>query len=251
MKKILIISLAAITLLSTGCSKKHTQSQLPAEESIEITLQPTDTKIPEIPQTWHITNKRICVIFGYDFNTPEIYEPLKAQLSQKFGLNEDGGLIYPLVYPEDFKHAPKGYSSDLYSILNDDENDFAGLIILGAPEKTHLALARLQDKWEQTVPYPIIALYPQDDVLGMEAACDVVIDQGQNSDGNLEESEQVISDADEVLIETINYLIALGVPMTRDTSVQTHVQQMYKNKNIRRYVDSESGLQSINHFVFK
>ena len=36
MKKILIISLAAITLLSTGCSKKHTQSQLPAEESIEI-----------------------------------------------------------------------------------------------------------------------------------------------------------------------------------------------------------------------
>ena len=81
MKKILIISLAAITLLSTGCSKKHNQNQLPAEESIEITLQPTDTKIPEIPQTWHITTKRICVIFGYDFNTPEIYEPLKAQLS--------------------------------------------------------------------------------------------------------------------------------------------------------------------------
>lgn len=250
MKKILIISLAAIAILLTGCKKNKSNSQENTEESIEITLQPTEAKVPAEPQPWHITNKRICVLFGYDFNTPEVYEPLKAKLSEKYGLADDGGLIFPLIYPDDFKHGVKGYSGDLYAILNDDTNDFAGLIILGAPEKTHTALARLQDKWEQKVPYPIISLYPQDDVLGMEAACDVVIDQGQSSDGNLEEAEHVIEDADIVLLDTINYIIALGVPMSRDISVQTHVLQMYKGKSFRRYVDSESGLQSINHFVF-
>lgn len=243
--------MVAAAVLLGGCKKNNNNKPVADSEApIEITLQPTDSKVHNEPQTWHITNKRICVLFGYDFNEPEVYEPLKEILSEKYGLSENGGLIYPLVYPDDFKHGVKGYSSDLYSILNDDANDFSGLIILGAPEKTHTALARLQDKWEQMVPYPIIALYPQDDVLGMESACDVVIDQGQSSASELEESEQQISDADEVLLDTINYLIALGVPMIRDTSVQTHVMQMYKNKKIRRYVDSESGLQSINHFVF-
>jgi len=250
MKKILIISLAVTALLFTGCSKNKTKTQVNPEEAIEITIQESAEKVSQEPQTWHITNKRICVLFGYDFNSPEVYQPLENLLSEKFGLEQDGGLIYPLVYPDDFKHGVKGYSGDLFAILNDDDNDFAGLIILGAPEKTHLALARLQDKWDQNVPYPIIALYPQDDVLGLESACDVVIDEGQDSDTNLEDAEQVIADADEVLLETINYIIALGAPMTRNISVQTHVQQMYKNRSVRRYVDSESGLQSINHFVF-
>lgn len=250
MKKILFLSLVTITVLFTGCSKNKSKPQENLEDSIEITIQPTESKIQTLPKAWHITNKRICVLFGYDFNTPEVYEPLKAKLSEKFGLAEDGGLIFPLIYPDDFKHGAKGYSSDLYAILNDDDNDFSGLIILGAPEKTHFALARLQDKWEQKVPYPIIALYPQDDVEGLQSACDVVIDQGQGSDENLEEADRTVEDADVVLMETISYIDALGVPMTRDNSVQKHVLQMFKGKSIRRYVDPETGIPSINHFVF-
>ena len=42
------------------------------------------------------------MLFGYDFNNPEIKESLMALLKENFGLEEDGGLIYPLTYPEDF-----------------------------------------------------------------------------------------------------------------------------------------------------
>lgn len=243
----MMISLAA--LIFSACSKN--KKEITQEDSFELSLDKTSAKVSSAPQSWHITNKRICVVFGYDFNSPEVYQKLKALLEEKYGLDENGGLIYPLLYPDDFKHGSRGYSGDLFAILNDDTIDFSGLIILGAPEKTHTALARLQDKWEQQVPYPIIALYPQDDVLGLEAACDVVMDQGQiEHDNNSELAEQEILNADEILIDTINYIIALGSPMSRDISVQTHVQQMYKNKSFRRYVDSQSGLQSINHFVF-
>ena len=243
----MMISLAA--LIFSACSKN--KKEITQEDSFELSLDKTSAKVSAAPQSWHITNKRICVVFGYDFNSPEVYQKLKALLEEKYGLDEDGGLIYPLLYPDDFKHGSRGYSGDLFAILNDDTIDFSGLIILGAPEKTHTALARLQDKWEQQVPYPIIALYPPDDVLGLEAACDVVMDQGQiEHDNNSELAEQEILNADEILIDTINYIIALGSPMSRDISVQTHVQQMYKNKSFRRYVDSQSGLQSINHFVF-
>lgn len=248
MKKILLFFPLIFVFLFLSCNQK--KSEIITEDTVKINLESTDSKVADETQTWHITNKRICVIFGYDFNSEEICKPLLNILSEKYGLDEDGGLIYPLIYPESFKHGAKGYASDLYSILNDDEIDFSGLIILGAPEKTYQALARLQDKWNQKIPYPIIALFPQDDVLGMEAACDIIIDQEGVPTDVLEEQTQNIPEIDEILEETINYVIALESPLPKDISIQTHVQQMYKNRSFRRYIDPESGLQSINHFVF-
>lgn len=247
MKKNLLVGFTIFIILFTSCSQK--KKDILNEDSINITLESSDLTISSSPQTWHITNKRICVIFGYNFNSEEVYNPLLKNLSQKYGLDENGGLILPLIYPESFKHGVKGYSSDLFSILNDDEIDFSGVIILGAPEKTHQALARLQEKWDEKIPYPIIALFPQDDVLGLEFACDIVIDQEGNFSDLEEEHSQNIPQVDKILEETVDYVIALKSSMPRDVSIQTHVQQMYKNRNVRRYLDPESGLQSINHFV--
>ena len=177
-------------------------------------------------------------------------------MQQNFGLDEDGGLIYPLSYPDDFKHGTRGYASDFASILQSNELDLAGVVLLGAPENTHTALAKNQDKWEQEVPYPVIALFPQDDVLGIESTCDIVVDKGQTAGltGELapEESDgQIHANAPEIIIETIRYIQLLDGAPSRSNELQKHMEQMLEGYQFHRYTDPESGLMSINHFVLK
>ena len=253
MRRILIIS--ALLVLTAGffsCKKNQKQADT---NSIDLTLNQAETKISQpAPQKWHITNKRICVLFGYDFNNPEIKTSLLAQLAENFGLDEDGGLIYPLIYPDDFKHGVRGYASDFATILQDEELDLAGIVLLGAPEKTHVALAKNQDKWEQEVPYPVVALFPQDDVLGMESTCDIVVDKGQTAGltGEIapEESDgQIHANAPEIIIETIKYIQLLDGAPERSKALQKHMEQMLEGYQFHHYTDPESGLMSINHFV--
>ena len=129
-----------------------------------------------------------------------------------------------------------------------------GIVIVGAPENTHIALARNQDNWNQEVPYPVIALFPQDEVLGLEATCDIVLDKGQTTSltgemASTEVESQLIEETPEVLVETINYIQSLNYSLEKNSSIQVHLMQMLKNKNIHHYIDPESGLQSINHFI--
>ena len=251
--RFLITAAAALLVLSfSGCKK---QQKTYDADSIDLTLnQAEEPAIPQTPQKWHVTNKRVCVLFGYDFNNPEIKDSLLALLKENYGLDDDGGLIYPLTYPDDFKHGVKGYASDFAAILQSDELDLAGLVLLGAPENTHIALAKNQDKWEQEVPYPVIALFPQDDVLGIESTCDIVVDKGQTAGltGELapEESDgQIHPNADEIIVETIKYIQLLDGAPSRSKDLQKHMAQMLEGYQFHHYTDPESGLQSINHFV--
>ena len=253
MKRIfpVLISLSILTILS-GCKKAD--KQISNSNYIELTLTDSTFEDLSLNKKWHITNKRICVIFGYDFNTPEIVNEILSLLNTKYGLAEDGGLIYPVVYPSDFKHGTKAYPSDLTTVLQNDDLDLQGVIILGAPENTHIAFARNQDKWNQQVPYPIIALFPQDDVLGIESTCDIVLDKGQTAalSGEITNEEvegQFISEAPEVLIETIDYIQNLDFSLPRNTQIQNHLLQMLKGRKVHHYTDPETGLQSINHCV--
>ena len=251
-KSIIIISLAALSLSISGCKKQQKEYDA---NSVDLTLnQVEESALQTEPQKWHVTNKRVCVLFGYDFNNPEIKESLLALLKENFGLDEDGGLIYPLTYPEDFKHGVRGYASDFAAILQADELDLAGIVLLGAPENTHIALAKNQDKWEQEVPYPVIALFPQDDVLGIESTCDIVIDKGQTAGltGEIapEESDgQIHANAPEIIVETIKYIELLDGAPSRTKELQKHMTQMLEGFQFHHYTDPESGLQSINHFV--
>ena len=242
----------ALSLAVTGCKKNHHKSDA---NSVDLTLN--NAEEPEIqatPQKWHVTNKRIAVLFGYDFNNPEVKESLINLLRDNFGLDEDGGLIYPITYPEDFKRGVRGYASDFASILQGDELDLAGVVLLGAPENTHIALARNQDKWEQEVPYPVVALFPQDDVLGMESTCDIVVDKGQTAGltGEIapEESDgQIHQNAPEIIVETMKYIQLLDGAPARTNALQKHMEQMLAGYQFHHYTDPESGLMSINHFV--
>ncbi len=250
--KIIILTVCALSLLLGGCKKKHKDADA---NSVDLTLnQVEEPALQTAPQKWHVTNKRVCVLFGYDFNKTEIHDSLLALLKDNFGLDEDGGLIYPVSYPEDFKHGVRGYASDFAALLQSEELDLAGVVLLGAPENTHTALARNQDKWEQNVPYPVIALFPQDDVLGIESTCDIVVDKGQTAglDGEVapEESDgQIHQNAPEIIVETIRYIQLLDGAPERSKALQKHMEQMLEGYQFHHYTDPESGLMSINHFV--
>lgn len=205
-------------------------------------------------QQWRQTNKHILVVFGYDFNFYPVMENMKDYLESNFGLSEEMGLIYPLVFPEDFRHNGKFFSSDLYTVLNENANDLSGVIILGAPENTHIALAKYQDLWGNNVPFPIIALFPQDDVLGLESTCDFIIEKKSNDgikkDNDLtEEDSAFFEDAPYVLANVIRYILANDGGFNRDSNLLLHVNQALKQMTVHHYIDPETGISSINHFV--
>lgn len=253
-----ILSILGISLIFSGCKKQQKKKSYDAE-SIELTTDISDetkelSDLLNTNQKWHLTNKRVVLLFGYDFNNEDVKANLLALLSENFGLAEDGGLIYPITYPEDFKHGVRGYASDFAAFLQSDDLDLAGIVLLGAPENTHIALARNQDKWNQEVPYPVIALFPQDDVLGIESTCDIVVDKGQTAGltGEIapEESDgQIHQNAPEIIIETIKYIQILDGAPSRTNELQKHMEQMLEGFQFHHYTDPESGLLSINHFV--
>lgn len=254
MKKLIIFCAVLGLVLLAGCKKA--KPQIEQTDSVQLTIQPSqNTQVLESQnQKWHVTNKRVCVIFGYDFNSPEAVERFTALLQERYGLESEGGLIYTLVYPDNFKHGAKGYATELTAALTGTDRDLAGIIILGAPENTHTAFAKLQDYWELNIPYPIYALFPQDDVLGLESTCDFVLDKEQHTDltGDIAPEEtvsQIILEAPEVLTDCIDYMLEMEGPFVKDNTLPKHIQQMLKNKRIHHYVDPESGIQSINHFI--
>ena len=257
-KTTVLFGLLIFSLILSGCKKQQNKKAYEAD-SIELTTDISDetkalSDLMNTNQKWHLTNKRVAVLFGYDFNNEDVKADLLAVLQENFGLAEEGGLIYPITYPEDFKHGVRGYASDFAAILQSDELDLAGVVLLGAPENTHVALARNQDKWNQEVPYPVVALFPQDDVLGIESTCDIVVDKGQTAGltGEIapEESDgQIHQNAPEIIVETIKYIQLLDGAPSRSKELQKHMEQMLAGFQFHHYTDPESGLLSINHFV--
>ena len=258
LKTNVLLGLLTFCIILSGCKNQQKKKSYDAD-SIELTTDTSDEEkalsdLMNITQKWHLTNKRVAVLFGYDFNNEDVKENLLKLLEENFGLADEGGLIYPITYPDDFKHGIRGYASDLTAILQDDNLDLAGLVLLGAPENTHTALARNQDKWDMKVPYPVVALFPQDDVLGIESTCDIVVDKGQTAGltGEIapEESDgQIHQNAAEIIVETIKYIQVLDGAPSRTKDLQQHMAQMLAGFQFHHYTDPESGLQSINHFV--
>ncbi len=257
-KTTVLLGLLTFSLIISSCKNQQKKKTYDAD-SIELTTDISDetkalSDLMNTTKKWHLTNKRVAVLFGYDFNDEAVKDSLLAVLAENFGLAEDGGLIYPIIYPEDFKHGIRGYASDFAAILQSDDLDLAGIVLLGAPENTHIALARNQDKWNMEVPYPVVALFPQDDVLGIESTCDIVVDKGQTAGltGEVapEESDgQIHQNAPEIIVETIKYIQLLDGAPSRTKELQKHMEQMLEGFQFHHYMDPESGLQAINHFV--
>ncbi len=255
MKRIIItLLLISITFAFTGCKKDTSNKPFATTSNSQISDSNSESvKLENKIKLWHATNKRICVLYGYGFNSEETVSKLQTMLEQRYGLDDDDGLIYSLVFPDSFKHNGRSFSSEFYSILSESEKDFAGIVILGAPETTHIALGRLQDFWDMNIPYPIIALFPQDDVLGLESTCDIVVEKAQKTEITEEVEEDTTTVIDDmtvtILQNTIDYVLTLNGPIPKTTDLQIHAQQMLKNDTVTKYTDPDTGLKSINHFV--
>lgn len=249
----------------TGCNKKVDakeaeeiqnfqilEKDFEPGEYIEIELtDSSDAVFSKAAKTSTLTSKRFLVLFGYGFQTPETRNPILEALKDRYGVDEEGGLIYPIFYADSFKRGVKGYISEFTAFLEDKEKDYAGVIVLGAPENTHKAFANHQDFWNGKVPYPVIALFSQDDVLGIESTSDIVIDNGKTKTDEMGDNEETITEEEviELLESIIDYVMAAGSNFDRDKVLQQHVQNLLGGRNFHRYVDPETGLQSINHFV--
>ena len=163
-KSLLYLSPISISLLVTNCAKDEPLIQIDGSVTL-LQSQDAAAQLEEEPKMWHETHKKICILYGYDHNSPEFVKETNAALFKKYGNAKEGGAILPVVFPDDFKKGNKVYITNLTFLLEDVE--LQGIILLGAPEGTHYAIARLQDSWGGTLPYPVFSLFPQDDILGI------------------------------------------------------------------------------------
>lgn len=254
---IMIFFAAFFCIVFVSCKKKPVQN--------ETTLVPQDF-VPEknlasdsMPE-WHHSFKKICIVFGYGYNEKNYVQGIVESLAKKYGLDDgtpDSGLIFPLVFPDDF---PGERITRLSSLIG--ERELAGLIIIGAPERTNNAIASLEDEWDtrdNMIPYPVYCFFPQDDIAGIEATSNFVLDRTLEGSGSIDDEtdkEEVaqtqIVDLDMLLSRAVEYMFLSEHPLPSDENLITHVSRIVGKKyKVSRYIDAQSGLQSVNHFLIE
>lgn len=233
-------------------------------------------------QKWHVSPNRVVVLFGYGYNDADFVGRTLDTLYDRFGAAEDGGLIIPLVFPDDFKRGKDSVASELPSFASSDDTTLRGVLLLGAGENTNYGIAHLQDYYGGERTFPVFSLFGQDDTLGTEATSDFVLERvqeanvsGENAspslqaketsaENNGEDNAQAFVPEVEGMIErSIECFCALaamtsypcdgdaptGVSLAWDEQLLLNVADIASPLSISRYIDGETRLQSVNHFV--
>ena len=120
MFKKIVILFFILSLFFISCKRDEIKTDSTQDYILNISDVNIDETIYETKQNWHITNKKVLVLFGYDFNSPQIVQNLTSLLQEKFGLAEDGGGVLPVTYPDSFKHS-RYYVSEFTSMLTNSE----------------------------------------------------------------------------------------------------------------------------------
>lgn len=256
-KKVCAVILPVAIFCATffSCQKKSAQNETPL---VPLDFVSEKNLASDSMPAWLHSQKKICVVFGYGYNEKNYAQRIVESLAKKYGLDDgtpDSGLIFPLIFPDDF---PGERIARLSALIG--ERELAGLIIVGAPENTSYAIANLEDEWdasENMIPYPVYSFFPQDDIAGIEATSNFVLDHAMeggasmDSESNKEELTQPqISDLDALLDRAVEYMLLTERPLPHDENLLAHVSRIVgKGHKVSRYIDAQSGLQSINHFV--
>ncbi|MCR4821834.1 MAG: hypothetical protein K5873_03060 [Treponema sp.] len=252
--KSLAIFLTALSFFSISACK---EKKLTVSSTITQSNDNLPQKLKKIsPETKaYLEGKNIVLVLGYGYNDAESIIKITQSLNKNFGVEteDQAGLISIFVYPADFMVAGKERISSLADRIED--KNLAGMVILGAPEGLHIALSKIQDKAEGgKISYPIFTFFSQDDVLGTESTSDFVLDYAHKTNNIEGEVTDFIPDFDAQAIVTnaISKMIELREPLEADKNLIKFVQSLLeKDKTVIHYVDGETGLQSINHFIFE
>lgn len=202
------------------------------------------------------SQRKIGILLGYGYNDAAFVEATLEEIHRTLGLAEQGGAVIPYIYPQDFMRGGTARISALSDML--EEDGVHGLVVVGAPEGTHRVLAALQNTELNRALYPVISLMPQDDILGIESGSDIVIEYVPVSatvEGELvAESGTYQENVPQLIARSAYYLTLLpaeyfgGFP--QDLDLLTHARQMAGSSWIvSRYIDPETGLCPMNHFV--
>ncbi|MBQ1629217.1 MAG: hypothetical protein II098_08695 [Treponema sp.] len=242
-----------LVMVFSGCSNRE---NVPSSEEGLVSLydiDAADAGLEDPTQTWHVTDERVCIVYGYGYNDDEFVKSMNSELFSLYGSCFDGGLIYPLVFPGDFKRGTKHYISVLYDYIVSKK--LKGLVILGAPEGTCTAIGRLQDFYNGHIPYPIFSFFSQDDVLGMEYSSDFVLDKAQKAEINgivaNEKSQDFVEDVPDMLKASVKCILNSDAPFEKNARLFEVVKKIAGTEKTGRYSDPETGLFSINHFVME
>lgn len=253
---------AFLPIFFSGCKKENRLAVEEAASSIQAqNKEPSKLKKLDAQTKTYLNGKNIILILGYGYNDENSIEKITRHMTETFGVEteEKPGLVSIFVYPNDFMAAGKARVSSLVNLL-EDKNP-AGILILGAPDGMHIALSKLQDNSEEKgLSYPVFSFFSQDDVLGSEATADFVLDYAHKADNLSAETEatEFIPDFDLCgLLDSAILAMAEMHPETENEpkeykNLSAFVAGLFGGKRtITHYIDGETGLQSINHFIFE
>lgn len=257
MKKNLCSVLLVITcLMVAGCDKKQEIPVVLEGAGLIVPEPVTDQDMLDLQQIPNFVEPRrkVGVVLGYGYNDEAFVEETLQELSRTLGLAEQGGAVIPYLYPDDFMRGGAARISSLTSML--EEDGAMGLVVVGAPEGTHRVLAALQDTEIGRSIYPIISLMPQDDILGIEAGSDIVIEYvPASATSDLSEESGVYQEnVPQLIARTVYYITLLpanyfgGFEQNLDLFI--HARQLAGTSwEVSRYIDPETGLCPMNHFI--
>ena len=173
-------------------------------------------------------------------------------LNEKFSLEENSGLIEPLVFPQDFMFAGSGRISLLADYIQ--EKNCKALITLGAPEFTFRTLAKIKDENPEIF---IISLFSQDDVQSTEGDSDIVIDFAE-PEKNEDEAADLLSENSIPHMDKIPYILEKTIESVaytnvfQDKQIKEVLPTLYGSEwQVASYVNSTTGIKIMNHFVLK
>lgn len=90
----------AFAIIFSGCKEKDVPSiKIASDDSIEIQPRESFSELKE--NFWTSENGLVCVLIGYGFNDDDFVKKAINSLEKKFGLTENGGLVLPIVFPDD------------------------------------------------------------------------------------------------------------------------------------------------------
>ncbi len=243
-----IFFVAFILICFAGCSKNKFKNIELTQDSLKI--NPDDvasaSDMAESLTKWTNESGIVCVLFGYGYNDETFVKSALEKIEKKYGLDGNGGLVYPVVFPGDLNNR----ISNLKGLL--DEKQIRGVILLGAPEYAHVVLGRIREEYDDRPFFNIFSFFPQDDVLPQEGTCNLVLDyEAENADILEQEVQCVSEDVYDILLNSIEYIASLPGPLPLDNELSAHIKQILGNRQFGNFVDSESGISARNHFTIK